>query len=120
MSSSSARSKISPGLASRLQDLAPGEKVRVVVLLRTPGAGKGRRTSSAERGAAVKAVKESARTALGEVDDILERFDGRRLSSSPDAFGAVAVKATAPGIRALARSAKVKAIMEDQGIRLVF
>jgi sorbitol-specific phosphotransferase system component IIA len=120
MTPGSAQSKISAGLASRLKDLEPGDKVRVVVLLRTRAAGKGRRTTPAGRDAAVKAVKESARTALGEVDAILERFEGRRLSSSPNALGAITVKATAPAIRALARSAKVRAIMEDQAIRLVF
>ena len=113
--------KVSPGLASQLERLRPGEKVRVVVMLRTPAAGSGRRrTSSADRDAAVEAVKESARNALVEVDDILERFGGRRLADSPDALGSVPIKATAPAIYALARSRKVKAIMEDQSIRLSF
>ena len=65
-------------------------------------------------------MKESARDALSGVDDTLERLGGRRLADSPDAFGAVAVEATAAAIRALARSKKVKAIMEDQSIHLVF
>jgi hypothetical protein len=86
-------------------------------MLRTTAAGKGRRrSSSAERDAAVEAVKESARSALSEVDDILERFGGRRLADGPDALGSVPVKATAAAIHALARSRKVKAIMEDQPI----
>lgn len=113
-----AQSKVSPGLASHLEHLEPGEKVRVIVMLRTEGAGKGRRSrsSSAERQAAVEAMKESARNALGEVDRILERFHGRRLAEDPDALGSVAVEATAAAIRALARSRTVKAIMEDQAI----
>jgi len=114
------KSKISPGLASQLEHLKPGKKVRVIVLLCTPHGGKGRRQSSAERDAAVEAMKESARSALSEVDAILERTDGQRLAGSPDAFGAVPVKGTAAAIYALARSKKVKAIMEDQAIHLTY
>jgi hypothetical protein len=117
-----AQSKVSPGLASHLSHLEPGEKVRVIVMLRTQGAAKGgqRRSGSAEREAAVKAMKESARNALSEVDRILERFHGRRLADGPDALGAVPVEATAAGVRALARSRSVKAIMEDQSFHLAF
>ncbi len=116
----SKRSKISAGLAARLEQMGPKDNLRVIVMLRIPAPGKGgrRRTSSEDRDAAVQAVKESAGTAFSEVDDILERFGGRRLADSPDAFGAVPVKATAPAIYALARSRKVKAILEDQSVQL--
>ncbi len=115
----SKRSKISAGLAARLEQMRPKDNLRVIVMLSIPAPGKGgRRTSSEDRDAAVQAVKESAGNAFSEVDDILERFGGRRLADSPDAFGAVPVKATAPAIYALARSRKVKAILEDQSVQL--
>ena len=122
MARPNSQSKLSPRLASELQHLGPGKKLRVVVFLRLPGLGRGggRRTGPAERRAAVEAVKESAGEALSTVDTILKRFDGRRLADGPDALGAVPVEATGPAIRALARSARVKAIVEDQSIHLIF
>jgi len=111
--------KISREFATRLDRLARDEKVRAVVLLRTEGAGgqAGKRQSLEEREAAVEAMRTSAERALGDVDKVLAQFDGRRLAKKPDALGSIPVETTAEGIRALASSRRVQAILEDQPLR---
>jgi sorbitol-specific phosphotransferase system component IIA len=113
--------KISREFATRLDRLAGDEKVRAVVLLRTQGTAKpsGKRQSPEERAAAVEAVRSSAERALGDVDKVLARFDGKRLAKKPDALGSIPVETTADGIRALASSRRVQAILEDQPLRRI-
>jgi hypothetical protein len=113
--------KISREFASRLDRLEGDEPVRAVVLLRTKGAAEpsGRRQSPKERAAAVEAVRASAERALEDVDKVLARFDGKRLAKRPDALGSVPVETTAEGIRALASSRRVQAILEDQPLRRI-
>jgi hypothetical protein len=55
---------------------------------------------------------------LGEIDGILERFDGKR-SADVNALGSIPAETTARGIAALAASEHVKAILEDQPISLL-
>ena len=114
------KAKISPEFASRLNRLGRRDKVQAVVLLRTGDAAKPsrKRQSRAEREAAVEAIRSSAGQALVEVDDILERFDGQRSADSPDALGSIPIETTAAGIKALASSEWVKALLEDQPIQL--
>ncbi len=110
-------SKISTGFAARLERLKPGQRVRAIVLLRvSDGRARGRRQSEAERHAAVGEVHKEAASALPEIDRILANTQGRRLAGQPDALGAVPVETTADGIRALASSDLVQAILEDQPI----
>jgi hypothetical protein len=114
--------KISPEFASRLDRLEPGEKVQAIVLLRTgqvddPSGG---RQSSQERAEAVEAMRHAAEQALTNIDSILVRHDGQRLAKSPDALGSMPVETTAAGIKALARSKWVEAVLEDQAIQLTF
>ncbi len=112
--------KISPGFAARLDTLAPQEKVRAVLMLRTgPGRESSRRQSRGERRSTVAAVRSAADSALGEIDEILRRFDGRRLVEHASALGSVPVEATRAGIRALTESRHVKTILEDQKISLL-
>lgn len=122
----SIKSKISREFAARLDRLGPGETIRAILLLEVkssekPGAG-GRqsgRQSAVQRGAAVDRVRQAAGNALKDIDDILEGFKGRRLDKHPTALGSVLVETTAAGVYALAASAKVKAIIEDQGVSLI-
>jgi len=64
-------------------------------------------------------MRSSASAALGEIDEILKRFNGRRLSEQPSALGTLAVETTVAGISALTESDHVKAILDDQPIALV-
>src|SRR5262245_4365412 len=110
--------KISAEFAARLARLEPQQKVRAIVLINidTASGAVGRRQSHAERQAAIQAVRASAEQALGDIDTILERFDGERLASRPDALGSIPVTTTPAGVQALAASERVKAILEDQRI----
>lgn len=118
--SSEQHQKVSSELAARLNRLTGQEMVRAIILLQNPGSNesRSRRPSPEERKASVKAIKQSAGTVLPEIDRILERFEGRRLTDQPDALGSITVVTTANGINALAGSAHVKAILEDQDISL--
>lgn len=112
--------KISSEFSSRLARLGPGDKVHAFVLLRTGGTSNrsSKRQSRDERKAAVEASRKSAERALTDIDTILQRHDGRRLARRPNALGSMPVETTAAGIKALASSRWVQAILEDQPINL--
>ena len=112
--------KISSEFSSRLARLGPGDKVHAFVLLRTGGTSNrsSKRQSRDERKAAVEASRKSAERALTDIDTILKRHNGRRLARRPNALGSIPVETTAAGIRALARSRWVQAVLEDQPIHL--
>ena len=112
------KNKISPEFAARLDHLGLHQKVRAMVLLRANGTAKSsaQRPSRAERQATIEAMRTSAEQALGDIDELLERFGGKRLSERPNALGSIPVETTAAGINALAASEWVKAILEDQAI----
>ena len=113
--------KISHEFAARLKCLAPGEKVRAILMLDTPDAssasehGPGRRN----RQEATELIHNSAMRALGDIDGILKRFDGQRLAESPTAPGTIPVEATAAGIAQLGACKHGRAILEDQPISLL-
>ena len=114
--------KISSAFSARLARLTPSERLRAVVLLRKPepgGKSSGVRRSREERQTAISIMRSSASAALGEIDEILKRFNGRRLSEQPSALGTLAVETTVAGISALTESDHVKAILDDQPIALV-
>lgn len=114
------QTKISSEFMARLGRLKPAEKVRAVVMLHTPDAGStgGRRQNAGERRKAVAAVRKSAESALPEIDEILERFGGRRLTGEVDALGTISVETTGAGVGALADSDHVTVILEDQPVTL--
>jgi hypothetical protein len=91
-------------------------------MVRPEGNGEGgkgsaaKRPSRAERQATVDKMKRSAEAAVPEIDEILEKFDGRRTADHPDAFGAIPVETTVDGVIALAEADCVKTILEDQPI----
>lgn len=108
---------LEPALESRLGQLEPHQTVRVVVMVDVAPTRKSllqvpeRRMTDQERHGVVEAMREAARPALAEIDEILGRFGGKRLDESVGALGTVLVEATAEGIRALAGSPKIKAVM---------
>ena len=117
----SPQAKISPAFRARLLQLEPGQRVRAIVMLQTPGAdvAPGRRRSPADRHAIREAIRQSAERALPDIDRILERFDGRRLAGGANALGSIPVESTAEGIAALASSEHITAILEDQPVSLL-
>lgn len=114
--------KISPEFEARLSGLPSKKKIRAVVLIENQGRdGKDSQPVSraAMRRRALSAAKRSAKDALPQLDNILLKHDGRKLAPSVDALGSIAVETTPAGIRALAKSIHVKAILEDQAITLI-
>jgi hypothetical protein len=101
-------SKISAALEERLSRLGATDTLRAIVLLALPEAD--RTLGRAER---VRETKDAAAVAVREIDDILAQAAGRR-TGEPNALGSIAVETTVAGIRALARSEQVRAILEDQ------
>jgi hypothetical protein len=117
----SVRQKISAEFAARLDGLGREEKVRAIVLLRSREGDESpaKRQSAGQRQAAVEGMQRSAEQVLESIDGILEQAGGQRLTGRPDALGSIAIEATAAGIKALAASEWVRAVMEDQGIHPV-
>jgi hypothetical protein len=122
MSISNVHPKISREFSLRLDQLRPRDKVRAIVMLRPESNGAGnaisgaRRPTRADRQSKAEKISQSAESALPEIDEILEKFNGQRLAEHPNALGAIPVETTADGVIALAEAECVKTIMEDQPI----
>src|SRR5689334_22584034 len=109
--------KLSREFTTRLARLRPQQKVRAIVLLTPthPGSAATQHRSRLDRQATITKLRQSTAQTLGELDNILTRFDGKRLAEV-NALGSVPVEIAAAGIPELAASAHVKAILEDQPI----
>lgn len=112
----SLKGKLGPAFAAWLLGVRPSQRIRATVVLRAqePGEVSVRRQSRTERRAAIDTLRKGMEPALAEVDRILERHRGKRLTHEIDALGSVPVETTLAGITALAASEFVKAILEDQ------
>jgi hypothetical protein len=112
-----AEGKISSEFASRLRQLEPGQRVRVVLFIETPPvpAQASRQTPEARQNS-IESVKQLTQRALADIDRILRGHSGSRLSKSPNALGSLTVETTVAGVSALARSKWVKSVVEDQPI----
>jgi hypothetical protein len=86
--------RISDVFEARLRRTKPDAMVRVVVMLRRD------------------------RAAVREVDAVLARVGGRRVSKRPNVLGYVTVDTTPAGVRALASCEAVRGVIEDQPVRL--
>jgi len=64
----------------------------------------------------IREIRDAAVDGLHEVDAVLTRFQGRRLSEALSSIGTLPVETTAAGIWALAALVSVKSIMEDQPV----
>jgi thioesterase domain-containing protein len=113
--------KISPEFAQRLARLGPDKRVRALLMLDADprGAPRSRRPSAAERTRAAEKLVKAADRYLPEIDRVLEQYQGKRLAARANALGAVPIVAPAAALRALAGSAHVTAILEDQEISLL-
>jgi hypothetical protein len=117
MSIGNVHPKISREFSRRLDLLEPQDKVRAIVLLRAEGnGGAAGRPSRSERQEAAERFSQAVEDALPEIDQILQRYQGRRMAERPSAVGAIPVETTAGGVIALARADCVKTILEDQNI----
>jgi hypothetical protein len=110
--------KISREFEARLIRLDSERKVRAIVMLQInrPDSEPGQQQARKSRQATIKSIRQTADLALHDVDTILERFDGKRLTDNANALASILVEAPPDGIRALADSKHVKAIFEDQAI----
>ncbi|MFQ5794053.1 MAG: hypothetical protein ACE5JP_03265 [Candidatus Bipolaricaulia bacterium] len=115
------KAKISPAFEVRLNRLDPQQEVRAIVLLRIHDS---REASSKSRSHGrqekIEAIRKSAKEALNDVYGILKRHGGECLAESPDALGSIPIETTVAGIKELATSEHVKAILEDQPISALY
>jgi hypothetical protein len=118
MEAKAQKHKISNKFDTRLKRLGSNEKVRAIVLLNIKDVEKsnGKRQNHSERLSVIEMMRKEGMQALGDVEETLNRFDGRLLTDHPDALGSIYIETTAAGIKALAESDRVKAIMEDQKV----
>ncbi len=113
--------KISREFAARLAGWEPDEMVRVIVMLETAPAvrGTGRRALRTQRKSLTEAMQRSVEAAADDIDEILEKFGGRRLERQLDTLGSLAIETTPGGIKALSECPRVRAILEDQSLSLI-
>ncbi|MBP5974259.1 hypothetical protein HW132_16305 [Brasilonema sp. CT11] len=112
------KNKISSEFACRLNNLAPQQKVSVIVFLKLENLDKpiSLRQSRAERKAAMEGIRNSAKQALDYIRKIIQDFGGTQLAESPDVLGTIPVEISAAGVEALAASDAVKAVVEEQDL----
>lgn len=111
------KNKISSEFACRLNNLAPQQKVYIIVFLKLENLDKPMsRQSRIERKAAMEGIRNSANQALGYIHKIIQDFGGKQLADNPDALGSIPVEISAAGVEALAESDAVKAVVEEQEI----
>ena len=113
------QNKVSSTFSARLAQLKPDRRLRAVLVLRTSNgqlSSSGKRQTRPERQTAVEDNRKAASQAIKDIDRILARFEGRRLSDNPTALGTIAIESTPAGIVELSHSDYVKAILEDQPI----
>jgi hypothetical protein len=67
----------------------------------------------------LEAIRRHAEVGLPDIDRVLDKFGGRRLSSEVDALGGVAVETTAAGFLGLTSLGRVRAVLEDQEISII-
>ena len=111
--------KISPEFAARLDSYPHTAKVRIIVLLQSASqqmTNNSRRQNRLERKAALRAMQDSVKESWQTIDRLIQDFDGKKLAPKPDAFGSISIEITPDGVRALAKSDAVKAIIENQTI----
>lgn len=112
------KNKISTEFACRLSHLAPQQKVSVIVFLQLDNLDRtvGVRLSRDERKRAMEGVRNSAKQALSYIRKIVQDFGGKQLAENPDALGSIPIEISADGVKALADSDAVKAVLEEQEI----
>ena len=113
--------KISDEFAERLASLPPDQPVRTVVLTAPylVNGSNGARVRSEERQAIIREARTRTEEAFAEIDAVLAREGGHRLTESGNALGFIVVETTPSGIAAIADLGWVGTVLEDQAIRPV-
>jgi hypothetical protein len=121
MTTKTGNTKVSEALRSRLEQRKPRDRVRAIVLLQrqSTGAGRARRLSREDRRRLTEEHRQAFAAWLPEIDRILSETGGRRLAEQPDSLGSLLVETSPEGVLALSASEAVKAILEDQPVKLV-
>ncbi|MFY9574012.1 MAG: hypothetical protein WAV20_21650 [Blastocatellia bacterium] len=109
-------SAISREFATRLDHLDAKKTIRVVVMLQADNGKPSTHPTRQHRAGLVRKARKNASAALPSIDKILKRHHGKRLSEGVGPLGHIVVEAPPEGIRALAASEHVKAVLEDQSI----
>jgi len=114
-----AAGKISDEFAGRLAALPPSNQVRAVVLPAPylVNGSNGERVRGEERQAILREARTRTEETFAEIDLVLARTGGYRLTESGNALGFIVVETNAGGIAAIASLGWVGTVMEDQSIR---
>jgi hypothetical protein len=111
-------SRISSDFAAYLNQLDADELVRAIVLparqIQTATANQPPRRG--ERQAMIEAIKRLNEHRFLEIDELLGRYGGQRLTQQANTLGSVAIETTADGVEAIANLDWVSAVIEDQSI----
>lgn len=109
--------KISDTYQKHLDALPPSKFSRAIIFLKPEANAHGQgRPTAEDRFASLEFSRQRTEAAWEEVDDILDRYGGKRLSSRLGALNGILVEATPPAIRALGELEEVQSILEDQQV----
>ena len=108
--------KISPELRARVAQLAPAQRIRVLVMLATEAAPDNALLTDA-RAFGLADMQRQTDAALPEIDALLARTGGQRLRPQADALGFLPVEISVAGFWVLADAPQVTTILENQSIK---
>lgn len=110
-------SKISDAYRYRLGHLPNNQFTRAIVLLK-PSAPRHslRGLPAAKREEHLAAERTLLRGAIAQIDDLLVKLGGKRVSKDVNALGTIVVEATSSAVIALSQLDVVDSIMEDQPV----
>ena len=112
--------KISNEFSAKLSQLSENEEINAIVVIKIEISSGTipRRKLRSKRKDMIMDVKNSGQMALCEIDKILKKFCGKRVSNV-NSLGCITVKTTEAGILSLAGSSCVKSIIEDQQVSVI-
>jgi hypothetical protein len=122
MTTMTGHEKISAEFAARLKQFQPGRRVRAILMLDladSNGVAVRPRRTHTERQQEIQGMREAGKMIITDIDKVLKRFGGQRLSESVDALGCLPVETTPDAFRVLTSNSYVKAILEDQSVSLM-
>ena len=111
--------KISNEFADRLAALPADCPVRAIVLPAPYLVSSGERVRGEERQAILREARTRSEETFAEIDDVLAKVGGQRLTECGNALGYILIETCRAGIAAIADLHWVGTVMEDQAIRPV-
>ena len=114
--------KIDPGFLNRINSLPANQIIKAILILsdETEYKHPETRPTEQERKTIINLVLKSGEKAMQEINSILQAYGGTKQASSPNALGCLSIATTGAGIKALACLDRVKAVMEDQPVYLIY